>query len=56
MTIQLDNDITFDYVCKVYPLGIDSGYGPFCSYKFPDGSRNIDEYILKKNKATPKNY
>ena len=49
MTIQLDNDTIVDYVCKVNPGGIDSGYGPFCSYQFPDGSSSIGKYVLHKN-------
>ena len=49
MTVQLDDDVTFDYVCKVYPFGLDSGYGPFCNYRFPDGSHSMGEYIFQKN-------
>lgn len=49
MTIRLDDDITFDYVCEVNPAGIDSGYGPFCRHEFPDDSRSIGEFIFRKN-------
>ena len=49
MTIQLDNDITFNYECKVYPFGIDTGYGPYCNYHFSDGSHSIGEYIFNRN-------
>ena len=49
MTIRLDDDIIVDYTCKVNPGGLDSGYGPFCSYQFPDGSRSIGEYVFNKN-------
>ena len=52
MTIQLDQDIVFDYICEVHPFGLDSGYGPSCSYRLSDGSHSIGEYIFNKNYKT----
>ncbi len=49
MTIRLDDDVTFDYTCEVHPSSINIGYGPFCDYRFPDGSHSIGEYIFRKN-------
>lgn len=49
MTVQLDDEIIFNYICEVSPFGLDSGYGPFCSYVLPDGSYSIGEYIFHKN-------
>ena len=39
MTIQLDQNISFNYVCEVRPFGLDTGYGPFCEYRFPGSSQ-----------------
>lgn len=43
MTVQLDNNIVFDYICEVNLVSINTGYGPFCSRHFSDGSYNIGE-------------